>query len=155
MDRIREGVAFSPSGCWLWKGAKNTKGYGQLGIYNGVKSVSTSVHRLVAELVYGVIPYGCLVCHTCDVRGCCNPEHLYIGTALDNAQDAKARGRGVNPLAMRNASKTHCPQGHPYNEENTRIRKSDGGRLCRICQSVVNRRCKKKRSQRVAQERAA
>lgn len=29
----------------------------------------------------------------CDVRMCVNPDHLYIGTHLDNARDRESRGR--------------------------------------------------------------
>lgn len=147
MQRIRAGVTFSPTGCWLWQGATNSNGYGQIGIFNGVRGVSTSVHRLVAMLVYGAIPDGRMVCHTCDVRSCCNPEHLYIGTATDNAQDAVARGRAVNTLATRNASKTHCPEGHPYSAENMRVCLR-GYRVCRTCERV--RSCSRRATRHAA-----
>lgn len=155
LDRIRENVAFSPTGCWLWKGARNSKGYGQIGLFANGKSTSKSVHRLVAAIAHGPIPEGLLALHTCDVRHCVNPAHLYVGTLLDNARDCKARGRGVNTLALINAAKTHCLRGHPYSLENTRVNKKNGGRLCRICQAVSSRRHAAKRAAEKLAERAA
>ena len=47
--------------------------------------------------------------HTCDVRRCCNPEHLATGTAADNAQDAVERGRtnGGKPLGLTHREVRH------------------------------------------------
>jgi hypothetical protein len=145
LDRIRESVAFSATGCWEWKKTRNGKGYGQIGIRVGDKTISKSVHRLVAGIVYGEIPQGMLVCHHCDVRHCCNPEHLYIGSVLDNARDAKERGRSVNTLATRMASRTHCAHGHPFSGENVQRDKA-GHRVCRTCRAEQNRRSGAKRA---------
>jgi hypothetical protein len=38
-----------------------------------------------------------VVCHSCDVRACCNPDHLWLGTQSDNIKDAIAKGRAVGP----------------------------------------------------------
>ena len=75
--------------CWLWTGSFDGGGYGQLGIdYKHVLA-----HRLSYEIHKGSIPPGMYVCHTCDVRACVNPEHMFIGTAKDNMQDCKSKGR--------------------------------------------------------------
>lgn len=140
MARVRARVAFSPSGCWIWQGAKNSRGYAQMGmrVRGGTKNVSKSVHRLMAEWAHGPIPEGGLACHTCDVRDCVNPAHLYIGTAGSNMRDMIVRGRAKNVTAARNASKTHCPKGHEYNARNTYIA-PDGHRQCRVCKRVAQR----------------
>ena len=76
-------------GCLLWSRAKSKAGYGQ--VWDGSKVLY--VHRLVAEFSYGEIPKGMDVMHSCDVRACCNPSHLSIGTRSENMKDASRKGR--------------------------------------------------------------
>lgn len=81
-----------PDECWLWA-ASIRNGYGQ--IWNGYE-VSYS-HRAVFELVKGPIPLGMFVCHSCDVRACCNPAHLWLGTQAENIADCVSKGRQSAP----------------------------------------------------------
>ena len=74
------------SGCWLWLGRCDGKGYGRFN--------NTMVHRLSYLAARGPISAGLLVLHKCDVPGCINPDHLFLGTALDNARDRDRKGRG-------------------------------------------------------------
>jgi HNH endonuclease len=90
---------------------------------NGVMQYA---HRLVWEYTYGPIPEGFQVLHHCDNPPCCNPEHLFLGTSLDNNRDRDAKGRN----GQRN--KTRCPQGHLYDKANTHI-PPNGYRHCRAC----------------------
>lgn len=78
------------TGCWLWAGAE-THGYGSLFVDGSVQGA----HRVSYQLHKGPIPPGKYVLHTCDVRSCVNPDHLYIGTHADNTRDAVARQRYV------------------------------------------------------------
>lgn len=76
--------------CWLWTGkSKHRFGYGF--INNGGRVELT--HRVAWTLANGEIPAGLQVLHSCDVPSCCNPAHLFIGTASDNVQDMVSKGR--------------------------------------------------------------
>ena len=78
--------------CWNWAGALNEKGYGLI----NVNKRARRVHRLAYAAAKGAIPTGLMVCHTCDNPRCFNPDHLFIGTALDNNRDRENKGRGAD-----------------------------------------------------------
>lgn len=75
--------------CWLWQGSIAPNGYGKLG--GGTSQLSA--HRVAYELANGPIPEGLYICHTCDVRNCVNPAHLFAGTCSDNLRDCVSKGR--------------------------------------------------------------
>lgn len=77
------------SGCWLWAGAKDKDGYGQVK-WNGV---TCAAHRVSYELHNGTIPEGKLLMHTCDTPACVRPSHLIAGTQSDNMKDRQEKGR--------------------------------------------------------------
>lgn len=87
------------SGCWLWAGAVDEFGYGR--IRTGGRS-KTRTHVLSYQRHVGPVPSGKVVRHRCDMPSCINPDHLIIGTHLDNVQDRvdrKRSARGVgHPL---------------------------------------------------------
>lgn len=91
MDRaFIEKRAEKTATCWLWLRSKMRTGYGSV-VRNGQHMTA---HRAAWISYNGPIPKGKLVLHTCDVRHCVNPAHLYLGTYSDNNNDMYARGRG-------------------------------------------------------------
>lgn len=75
--------------CWLWTGATFWKGYGQLRLLGKL----VYAHRISWELYKGPIPEGSCVLHKCDITLCVNPEHLFLGSRLDNMLDRSLKGR--------------------------------------------------------------
>lgn len=76
-----------PKGCWLWTGATYGGPYGYMG-------PKIAVHRYSWELKHNApLPAGMLACHTCDTPLCCNPDHIFPGTYLDNSRDCVAKKR--------------------------------------------------------------
>lgn len=76
--------------CWLWTAGKWGRGYGAFSLRNSqIKS-----HRLSYLINVGPIPAETpFVLHSCDVRLCCNPTHLFLGTYADNCHDMCSKGR--------------------------------------------------------------
>lgn len=117
-------VINSNTGCWDWQYCTDYDGYGKL----KVCQVSWYAHRYFYQIYRDVIPPGLLVCHTCDNPSCVNPEHLFLGTDKDNAQDKKRKGRAVKDLrylainslwdlglsANQISNFTGCPLTHVY-----------------------------------------
>lgn len=76
-------------GCWIWIGAA--------GDWHGTfkyHGESIGAHCGSWRAYKGPIPTGMFVCHSCDVPLCVNPDHLFLGTALDNVRDMMRKGRG-------------------------------------------------------------
>ena len=89
------------SGCWLWPNGATGTGYG-ITRHAGKPILA---HRLSWILHFGEISkgegfHGTCVLHKCDVRACVNPDHLFLGTNLDNIKDRMAKGRSHVPVMM-------------------------------------------------------
>ena len=120
-----------PDACWEWQGYRLPLGYGQY--------TQNRIHyraNRVAALLGGIsLRSEDLACHSCDNPPCCNPSHLFAGSPHDNVLDMIDKGRCR--AGIRQAERTHCPQGHSYDEVNTYI--SGGRRMCRVCRQERSR----------------
>lgn len=90
-DRLMSKFAVAQNGCWLWTGVKNDAGYPM--IWKDGKAVRA--HREIYKLFKNDLTDELMVCHKCDIPSCVNPEHLFIGTHLDNNRDAKSKLRNA------------------------------------------------------------
>ena len=79
----------APDKCWLYTGAKRRRGYGAF----TVNGKTFPAHRVAFMAATGTHPGDLMVCHRCDNPSCCNPAHLFLGTATDNVHDMLAKGR--------------------------------------------------------------
>lgn len=120
--RVVEGEA-----CWEWRGACAPNGYGKTEIWNDGVRTSKTAHRAIYEMHLGrCIPKDVFICHKCDNKKCCRPDHLFLGTARENMMDCLSKGRHFQQ------KKTHCTKGHEYTPENTG-RDKNGWRYCLTC----------------------
>lgn len=95
LDWMLHRTVLTENGCWMWRGANGlpTNPYGQVRIGRNGQTVHALAHRFMYELVKGPIPSGLYACHTCDTPLCINPDHIFLGTLLDNSRDAVKKGR--------------------------------------------------------------
>lgn len=129
--RIQAGIVVDENGCWNWQKYRDSRGYG----CTTVSSYPVRCHTVTWFLKTGTIPeQGRHLDHLCNNTSCCNPTHLRDCTHQEN----------VSRAAMLT---THCPQGHPYDAENTCW--SGGCRYCKTCkrekQRAINDRQYKER----------
>lgn len=95
--------AGSPTSCWEWGGTL-VQGYGIIGArvlnigHNKITGKHFLAHRVAWFFANGPIPESLCVLHKCDNRKCCNPNHLFIGTMLDNIRDMNNKGRNRHSL---------------------------------------------------------
>lgn len=119
-ERFWAKVAVDESGCWLWTAKLNPDGYGRIRI---TQKWAPLAHRALWETCVSQIQKPMELDHLCRVRHCVNPSHLELVSHAENVR----RGNGGQNWS----AKTHCPQGHPYDETNTHL--YDGKRVCKQC----------------------
>ena len=143
-DRFWEKVDRSAGldACWPFVGARSPLGYGRFHM-PGNKSVPAN---RVAMLLSGTDPIGFDVLHSCDNPPCCNPAHLRLGTALDNARDAQLRGRApIKTYKSPRLPVIECPRGHWMLGSNLYVHK-DGRRSCVTCRRERTREYRARRA---------
>lgn len=132
VQRVKARCLIDDKGCWLWQGHKTPTGYG----LTSYRTRTGGIHRYMYQIANGVpLQHEEYVLHRCDVRNCCNPDHLFIGTQKDNNNDCAQKGRHYE------GSKTHCERGHPLSGDNVIIGrqhppKTGIKRTCKACQEI-------------------
>lgn len=91
------------TGCWIWTGSVVGGRYGQTTMGDGKPM---KAHRVSYLTYVGEIPDGMMVCHKCDNPRCINPEHLFLGSALDNQRDSVVKGRNARGSRQGNSKLT-------------------------------------------------
>jgi HNH endonuclease len=99
------------TGCWLWTGARKREGYGEVTIEGKV----CYAHRVMYERFCGPIPEGYHLHHLCQHRHCVNPGHLLAVSPREHQAFERSS------IGFQNKAKTHCSNGHEFNQRNTYI----------------------------------
>jgi hypothetical protein len=155
-ERLWSRAEHARDGCFRWTGQLSDTGYGVIGSggASGVGGRNLYVHRVAYELVWGPIPPGLEIDHTCHTaacgrtgrdcphRRCINPLHLVAVPHRENSIRDGTTNSG------RNVMKTHCPAGHPYDEVNTRYERNRHGLLCRKCRACDRERARLRRARK-------
>jgi hypothetical protein len=114
--------------CQLHPGRPNNTGY----VARWLDGRMEQVHRIAWIEANGPIPSGLEIDHLCGNRACINVAHLRLVTHRQNLIASP------NTLAGRNARKTHCLRGHPFDSDNTYVSKQ-GKRSCRACRRLIRK----------------
>jgi hypothetical protein len=104
--------------CWKWQGFIKRTGHGQF----KYKSTNGYAHRMSWIIHYGTIPDGLFVCHLCDEPSCVNPNHLFLGTPLDNGKDRAKKG---HTRLYRSPIPINKPQPAPLERFWSKVNKRD------------------------------
>lgn len=94
-ERFHEKVDRSggPDACWPWNGAKTRTGYGHIRVGPRSEGRFKNATHVALDLAGRPLERGRIVCHRCNNPPCCNPRHLYSGTARQNSIDMIKSGR--------------------------------------------------------------
>ena len=118
------GVWWNGTECWVWVASFGSTGYGQ--IHDGTRLIGA--HVASYRIAFGAIPDGLWVLHRCDNPACVRPDHLFLGTRIDNVHDMHAKGRGAtgdrHPARVR---PDYLPRGdnHPARTRGDYLPRSD------------------------------
>lgn len=137
-DRIAErldrlSIPEPNTGCYLFTGRLDRKGYGQMSVG---KHKKRGAHRLAFQAKHGYLTPGLVIDHRCKTWSCVNPDHMEEVTSRVNTL------RGSSPPAG-HVLQSRCKNGHSFSAANTYVA-PDGQRQCRICNKRAQERYRAK-----------
>ncbi len=129
-----------PNECWPWIPTVNDQGYATFHIGSRETGYPHPAHAVAYEFIVGPIPKGLHIDHLCHTNSDCEGGPTCLHRRCVNPAHLEAVPPGVNTLrgngpTAKNARKTHCLRGHPFDEENTYITPK-GYRSCRACARI-------------------
>ena len=132
-ERIERKIIPEPnSGCWLWLGGLDTRGYSQCRFEGRTRLA----YRAAYIILIGEPPRGLVLDHTCNNKICVNPEHLKPTSHQLNIT------RSPQTIAGKFSARHACKYGHPFTEENTAFELRSRARICITCRRLRNLRWK-------------
>lgn len=109
-EELKKRTVQEPTGCWIWQGTIDSRGYGRLG-FN--KAGQFLVHRLSLEAHLGHSIDGLFAHHKCANTSCLNPDHLQLTTHAENIAEMMARQSYIARIAELEQALAECAPEHP------------------------------------------
>lgn len=145
------------SGCWIWRGASNSRGYPCFAINRRSHLAHRVAYAALVEALDATLTLDHVTARGCTTKMCVNPDHLEPVSNAENIRRAwDDRGRATQdpkksfeatfvvdgePLTRR-PFRTHCPRGHEYTEANTYVSRTKTGAVSRQCKTCAKHRAK-------------